>query len=288
MTAIQARAIQAVLFDWAGTMVDFGSRAPVAAMQAVFAGEGVSVDDAAVRRYMGQAKREHVVAMLHEQEIAERWHARHGGHWTQADIDRIMVALEPAMQREAEATAELIPGAAEALADLSSRGIRAGSTTGYTRTMMAGILLRAAAQGYTPEVTICAGETAAGRPAPLMLWKAMVELGIWPAAACVAIDDAPVGIEAGRHAGCWTIGVAASGNGMGLTHDAYLALPEAVRAARLAQVASGFADAGADIVIPSVAALSHALDIIGTRIADGAGPGQNACTLALDPMPAGA
>jgi phosphonoacetaldehyde hydrolase len=275
-------AIQAVLFDWAGTMVDFGSCAPVAAMQAVFAGEGVPVDDAAVRRYMGQAKREHVTAMLREEEIAARWRTRHGGDWTETDVDRIMVALEPAMQREAEATAELIPGAADALADLSTRGIRVGSTTGYTRTMMAGILPRATAQGYTPEVTICAGETAAGRPAPLMLWKAMVALGIWPAAACVAVDDAPVGIEAGRHAGCWTIGVAASGNGMGLTHDAYRALSDADRKARLARVASGFSDAGADVVIPSVATLSHALDIIGARIADGAGPGQHACTMAIE------
>jgi len=268
--------IQAVLFDWAGTMVDFGSRAPVAAMQTVFAGEGVPVDDAVVRRYMGKAKREHVVAMLREAAIADEWRARHGGDWNEDDVDRIMAALEPAMQREATRTADLIPGARSMLAELAADGIRVGSTTGYTRTMMSGILPSAAAQGYAPEVTVCAGETAAGRPAPLMLWKAMVELGVWPASVCVAVDDAPVGIEAGRHAGCWTVGVAASGNGMGLTHADYSALSDAEQQSRLASVAATFAEVGADVVIPTVATLSQALSSIERIMAGGGKPGERA------------
>jgi len=253
--------IQAVLFDWAGTMVDFGSRAPVAAMQTVFAGEGVPVDDAVVRRYMGKAKREHVVAMLREAAIADEWRARHGGDWNEDDVDRIMAALEPARSM---------------LAELAADGIRVGSTTGYTRTMMSGILPSAAAQGYAPEVTVCAGETAAGRPAPLMLWKAMVELGVWPASVCVAVDDAPVGIEAGRHAGCWTVGVAASGNGMGLTHADYSALSDAEQQSRLASVAATFAEVGADVVIPTVATLSQALSSIERIMAGGGKPGERA------------
>ena len=268
--------IQAVLFDWAGTMVDFGSRAPVAAMQTVFASEGVPVDDAVVRRYMGKAKREHVVAMLQEAVIADEWRARHGAEWCEDDVDRIMAALEPAMQREATRTADLIPGARSMLAELAADGIRVGSTTGYTRTMMSGILPSAAAQGYAPEVTVCAGETAAGRPAPLMLWKAMVELGVWPASVCVAVDDAPVGIEAGRHAGCWTVGVAASGNGMGLTHTDYSALSDAEQQSRLASVAATFADVGADVVIPTVATLSQALSSIERIMAGGGKPGERA------------
>lgn len=272
--------LSAVLFDWAGTMIDFGSRAPVAAMDEVFAAEGVAVDEATIRRYMGMAKREHVTAILTEAAVASRWCAAKQSAWSQDDIDRIMLALEPAMQASATRHSQLIPGGATAVAALREADVRIGSTTGYTRTMMAGILPAAAAQGYTPDVTICAGETAQGRPAPLMLWQAMAQLEAWPVSHCVAVDDAPVGIAAGRNAGVWTIGVAASGNGVGLDAEAWAALGEQEQAMRLAPVIAAFTDAGADFVIPSVADLTLATAAIAAAIADGRHPG-GAATQAL-------
>jgi len=53
-----------VTFDWAGTMVDFGCRAPVAALLDAFALEGVVVSEAAARADIGMAKVDHVRAML--------------------------------------------------------------------------------------------------------------------------------------------------------------------------------------------------------------------------------
>lgn len=272
-------AIKAVVFDWAGTMVDFGSCAPVRAMQSVFGAAGVTVENAIVRRYMGTAKRDHVVSMLSEPTIGAAWLATKGETWTEADVDALMVALEPAMQREAEATAELIPGAKEALDLLKTRGISVGSTTGYTRTMMAGILPRAAAQGYEPEAVICAGETREGRPAPLMIWKALVEMGAWPTDRTIVVDDAAVGVAAGRHAGCWSVGLSGSGNGVGLPLVDYLALGCDDRTARLSEAAEAHERAGADIVIESVADLSRALDMIEDWIAEDREPGAMGCTV---------
>ena len=60
--------VKAVIFDWAGTMVDFGCRAPVAAMAAVFASRGVEVDEALIRADMGRAKGDHIRALLAERE----------------------------------------------------------------------------------------------------------------------------------------------------------------------------------------------------------------------------
>lgn len=270
-------AIKAVVFDWAGTMVDFGSCAPVRALKDVFAEAGAPVEDDQVRRYMGMAKRAHVEAMLSEPEIGEAWRAARGRGWSEADVDGLMVELEPAMRREAEATAALIPGALEVLALLRARDIQVGSTTGYTRPMMAGILPLAAAQGYAPEVVVCAGETRAGRPAPLMIWKALIELGAWPTDATIVVDDAAVGVAAGRNAGCWSIGLAGSGNGVGLPLDDYLALAPDDRAARLAKAAGAHEAAGADIVLESVADLSRGLAIIEARIAQGGKPGGSEC-----------
>lgn len=273
--------IKAVILDWAGTMVDFGSRAPVSAMQEVLAAAGAPVDEPLVRRFMGMAKREHVTAMLQDAAVTQRWEQVHGRRWSEADIDTLMAALEPAMQTSAAACSDLVPGALDVIAALRSAGVRIGSTTGYTRTMMGPIREKAARQGYAPDCVICADDTVQGRPAPLMLWKAMVELGVWPADAVVVVDDATAGVEAGRTAGCWTVAVAASGNALGLSYPAFLeASPETLRSA-YASASSAFAAAGADFVIAGVADLPGVLSRIAARFERGDKPGAAAAEILL-------
>lgn len=269
--------LEAAILDWAGTVIDFGSRAPVMAMDSVLQGEGLPISHDLIRRYMGMAKREHVIAILSEPDIAERWAQAKGRAWSEHDVDRMMVALEPAMADAADLCAKLIPGAAQAVLALRASGLRIGSTTGYTRTMMAGILEAAREQGYDPDSVVCAGETLQGRPAPLMIWKCLVELGVWPAASAVVADDAPVGIEAGRHAGCWCVGLAGSGNGVGMMEDAFTQLSHDERRTRMAPVAEAFVAAGADFVVATIADLPRVAAEIGARMAAGGRPQDRAC-----------
>ena len=265
--------IRAVVFDWAGTMVDFGCQAPVEALITAFAAEGVPVTAMDARRDMGRAKRDHVASLLTTPRIADAWRTQHGAAPTTQDGDRVFAALEPLMARAAERRSQLIPGAAAIAAELAAEGVKIGSCTGYTRAMMAPILPLAAAQGYAPAAVICAGETPSGRPSPLMAWAALIELDAWPASACVKVDDAEVGMAEGRAAGCWTIGLAASGNGVGLDLADYQALPEPERRARIAAAARSLTAAGADYVVDSVADLTPALTAIAARIAAGERPG---------------
>jgi phosphonoacetaldehyde hydrolase len=163
------------------------------------------------------------------------------------------------MLEAATRAAVLIPGAVETVNALRGLGVKIGSGTGYTREMMAGILPAAAEQGYSPDVVICAGETPSGRPAPLMTWAALIGMNIWPANACIKVDDAPVGIIEGKSAGCWTVGLSGSGNEVGLDHAAYHALPEADRAERVAHAEARLRAAGADYVIEDI---SHLMDVV--------------------------
>jgi len=266
--------LKAVVFDWAGTMIDHGCRAPVVALQRVFAEAGIAISEAEARADMGRAKRDHIGRILAMPHIAAAWRDAHGADARPTDVDALHDAVEPMMRTAAADCAILIPGAAALAASLRDQGVRIGSSTGYTRSMMAAILPRAAEQGYSPEMVVCSGETIEGRPSPLMLWKILVELGIWPAAACVKVDDATVGIGEGREAGTWTVGVAASGNGVGLDRNALLALPGEERRTRIAAAAAELALAGADYVIDSVADLAPVLATIGARIAAGEQPGR--------------
>ncbi len=251
--------IQAIVFDWAGTMVDFGCRAPVRALQEVLRAQGIAASEAEVRADMGKAKHAHIAALLAMPAIAAQWQARHGRAATGADIDRLHDAAGPLMIAAAAECAGLIPGALETMRWARTRGLKIGSNTGYTRAMMDAIVPLAAAQGYVPDMIVCAGETAEGRPAPLMLWKIMAELGVWPAAACVKVDDAPIGIAEARNAGTWAVGVAASGNGVGLDAAALAALPPQDREARLGKARAALLAAGAHLVIDSVADLPAAI-----------------------------
>jgi phosphonoacetaldehyde hydrolase len=176
------------------------------------------------------------------------------------------------MAEAATRHAVLIPGAAALVADLREQGVKVGSGTGYTREMMQGILTAAAEQGYAPDVVVCAGETPSGRPAPLMTWKALIEMDAWPASACVKVDDAEVGVAEGRASGCWSIGLAASGNGVGLSPDAWRGLSETRRRALRDAAETSLRGAGAHYVVDSVADLGPTLAEIASRIAAGEKP----------------
>jgi phosphonoacetaldehyde hydrolase len=248
-----------VIFDWAGTMVDFGSEAPVKALIEAFGAEGVVLDAATARRDMGRAKIDHVQALLAEPAVAAAWQARHGRDANAGDVEALMARLGPLMREHAARASTLIPGARATFDRVRSAGLRVASSTGYTREMMQPVLARAAEQGYVPEHVVCSGETPAGRPSPLMIYKACAELGVWPLSRVVKVDDAEAGIAEGKAAGAFTVGVA-SGNALGLSLEALQALPATERARRIERAGRSLLDAGADLVIDSVADLVPALE----------------------------
>lgn len=255
--------LKAVVFDWAGTMIDFGSRAPVVALLTLFEEAGVAISEAEARADMGMAKRDHIRRLLAMPRVAGAWVGRHGVAPLEADGDALFARIGPMMRAAAGECAVLIPGAAAVAQRLQGAGIGVGSCTGYTREMMADILPRAAEQGYVPDYLVCAGDTKMGRPSPLMAWKNLVELGAWPASACVKVDDAEVGIAEGLAAGMWTVGIAASGNRVGLSEADLAVLAPAERAARIGQAGDALRRAGAHVVIDTVADLATALDQLG-------------------------
>lgn len=264
--------IQAAILDWAGTVVDHGSRAPMGAFVRAFAELGVEISVADARGPMGMAKRDHIRAVGQSPAVAAAWQARHGHAFGEADIERVFAVFEPLNVSSVLEHADFIPGSLEALAWLTARGIRVGSTTGYTRPIMEQLLPLAAAEGYAPEIVVCAGDLPAGRPSPLMMWHAMAQMGVWPAATVVKVDDTPVGIAEGRAAGTWSVGVALTGNIAGLSAAELGTLSDSEVSVIRARATAEMVAAGADLVIDSVAQLPDAITIIEARMATGDRP----------------
>jgi phosphonoacetaldehyde hydrolase len=98
-----------------------------------------------------------------------------------------------------------------------------------------------------------------------MIYKACAELGVWPLTRVVKVDDTAAGVQEGRAAGCFTVGISASGNEVGLSREAWLALAAADRRARITAAESRLQNAGADIVIETVAQLIPVLQSAAER-----------------------
>ena len=264
--------IAAIVFDWAGTMIDHGSKAPMGVFQRAFAQFGIDLSVEEARGPMGMAKRDHIAALMALPRVATAWAEKHGQAPGEADIDEVYEVFVPMNVAVAADYADLIDGVAGVVARLKAAGLKIGSTTGYTREIMAPILPLAAAQGYAPDSMVCAGDLAFGRPTPLMLYKTLVELGVWPAARVVKVDDTEVGIAEGLNAGCWTVGVALTGNVFGLDPAETDALSPEEFEARRAAAYGALARAGAHFVIDSVADLEEVLDEIEGALARGEQP----------------
>jgi phosphonoacetaldehyde hydrolase len=264
--------IRAVVFDWAGTVVDHGSLAPMGVFVEVFAKFGVDITIGEARGPMGMAKRPHIAAILALPRVATAWQRKHGRAPTESDVDAIYEVFVPRNRAVAARFSDVIPGVPEVVKELRNKGIKIGSTTGYTRDIMAEIMPVAAAQGFAPDCLVCTGDTPEGRPSPYMIWRALTELGVYPAAHCVKVDDTEVGIAEGLNAGTWTVGVAVTGNVFGHTLAETQALSADEFAAKRAAGAARLTAAGAHYVIDSAADLLPVLAEINTRLASGERP----------------
>ena len=261
MTTILA--LKAAILDWAGTVVDHGSRAPMGAFVRAFAAFDMPISVADARGPMGMAKWDHIWAISQLPHVAAAWQARYGRAFTAADADAIFAVFEPMNVASVRDHADIIPGAIGAIDFLKAQGLRIAATTGYILEPLA------AAAGYGPEFTVCAGELPTGRPSPLMMWYAMARLGVWPASCVVKVDDTIAGIGEGVAAGTWTVGLTLSGNMAGLSAEELAALSPAETQALRTKAEAELLEAGADLVIDSIAHLPDAVRQINARLARG-------------------
>ena len=263
--------VRLVVFDWAGTTIDFGCMAPVKSLISAFETRGVTVTVPEVRYRMGLHKKDHVRALLLTPKIARRWAEVRGRPWTEADVDGIYRKTMLLQLEAIDRHDRLIPGLPECIGQLRSRGIKIAATTGYFRAAADRVILAAQRQGYVPDFTLGADEVPTGRPAPWMMFRIMEALGVYPPAAVVKVGDTPVDIAEGRNAGAWSVGVIDSSNEMGLSAEDFANLPEQERERRRQEITSRFLSVGAHAVIDSLDQLGDVINCY--RVGPTAEPG---------------
>lgn len=247
--------IKLVIFDWAGTLVDFGCRAPLGAFLEAFAAAKLPISDEIARRPMGAHKRDHVREILGYPEIAARVRAELRREPDEALVGEIYNLFARRLPELLPKYAAPIPGTLEALAWLRGQGIHVGSTTGYTRAMMDVLEPVARAAGVDPGTLICADEVTQSRPAPWACFQIAERHGVYPMSRCVKVGDTPADMAEGVNAGMIALGVSETGNEFGLGPEDLVSLSASERTRRRTEAEARLRGAGAHAVLTSVSEL---------------------------------
>lgn len=267
------RHVRAVIFDWAGTLVDFGSFAPTQIFVDAFASFGIEVSLAQASGPMGLSKRHHIQTLLADPAIQAQWQARFGQSSTEADIDALYAHFMPLQIAKVGHYSQPIPGAVALLASLRAGGLRLGSCSGYPREVMAVLLPLAREAGVVLDHVVAGDDLpAGGRPGGFMALANVLALQVPDVRTCIKVDDTVPGIEEGRNAGMWSVAVTLSGAPAGWTRAAFDAADAAGRATVRERVAPSLWAAGAHYLVDTVADLPAVLVDIDRRMARGERP----------------
>lgn len=254
--------IEAVIFDWAGTTVDYGCFAPVQAFMEVFKSFGIEPTMAETRKPMGMLKRDHIHTMMDMPRISRLWQEKYGRGYTEEDIDALYAQFEEKLMSILDQFADPKPHVLDTVAALRDMGLKIGSTTGYTDEMMAVVTRVAADKGYAPDCWYSPNAVENyGRPYPFMLFKNLETLGVHSVHNAVKIGDTVSDILEGKNAGVVSIGVVRGSSEMGLTEEEFNHLCDDDKAAAINKVTKTFRDAGADYIIQD---LSEMIPLIKT------------------------
>lgn len=254
--------IEAVIFDWAGTTVDYGCFAPVRAFAEVFAQSGIPVTMEEVRKPMGMLKWDHIKTMLEMPRIHTLWVMEYGTEPTDMDVDRLYRQFEPRLLSILDKHAALKPYVKETATILGERGIKIGSTTGYTDVMMEIVAREAARNGYRPDCWFSPDAVGGkGRPYPYMIFRNMETLGVTAADRVIKIGDTISDIQEGVNAGVKTVGILEGSSLVGLSEEEFSALTPDAREAVLERARAQYLEAGADWVARDIREVPDILEV---------------------------
>lgn len=245
--------IQAVIFDWAGTTVDYGCFAPVQAFLEVFREFGIEPTMQEVREPMGMLKIDHIRTMLNMPRIRQCWEKKYGKEPTEENVHQLFNIFEEKLFGILHEYADPKPDTIEAVKKLRANGIKIGSTTGYTDKMMEIVVPIAKEKGYEPDVWFSPDAVGQkGRPYPYMIFRNIEALGIGDVRTVMKVGDTVSDIREGKHAGVISAGIVVGSSEMGLLKEEYDALSEKERREKCEEVTKRFKEAGADLVFATL------------------------------------
>jgi len=269
--------LKAAILDWSGTTADQHVLAPAVVFFDVFKKHGVEITMEEARLPMGLRKDLHIGKILEIPEVKERWTKIKGEAPTQATVDMLFDDFVPMQLECLGKYTSLIPGTAETVRKMKDDyGMKIGSTTGFTKVMVDILLSDAEKQGYTPDSSVAGDQVENNmgfRPAPFMIYKNLVKMGVYPIDSVVKVDDTTSGVGEGLNAGCWTVGLAGLSNYTNIdSNEQWDAMSDSEKEERVQQSRDILFECGAHYVADSIRDMPTIIEDINKRLAAGEKP----------------
>lgn len=256
--------IQAVIFDWNGTLVDYGCRAPVEALMKAFRKWDIVVSPEEARSALSRTERDPVRSILSSKHDCAISACR--------DIAGIMTDYEVTLMEMLPGYCDMTPRALDVATELRLRKIRIGTTSPYSAQVTGILAWCAGKKGFSPDYVATPVGIPGTRPHPWMIFDNAMRLGIYPMHAIVKVGDSIQDVREGINAQCWTVGIIKGGMGLGLQREDIHATPRDILQERITSVRKQLTDAGAHYVVDSLSDLLPIIDEINFRMALGQRP----------------
>lgn len=259
--------IKLIVFDWAGTTVDYGCIAPLAVFERIFENKNIHLTREAILKPMGMGKRDHIETLLATEDATRQWKEQYQRDWTQADIDEMFAQFNVELLRALKDYCTPIDGVLESVAELRRMGLHIGSTTGYTREMMDIVEKGAKELGYAPDYMVTSEMTNGfGRPYPYMLYENMKHFEVSSIKSVVKVGDTVADIKEGKNAGAWSIGVVEGSSIVNMTLEMAASMSDEEKEERFVKAEETMKNAGADYVIRTMRELPKVIEEINRRM----------------------
>ncbi|MFQ6098617.1 MAG: phosphonatase-like hydrolase [Armatimonadota bacterium] len=186
-----SRSVQLVVSDMAGTTVRDDGQV-LSAFLTALRSHGVFATPAQVEAHRGAAKRRALAALLR-------------AHRPDADdrlVDEAYRTFRKALEDNYRNNVAPVRGAEDTFSYLRDRGIKVALNTGFYARVRDAILAALRWDSSVIDAVVCADDVPEGRPAPYMIFEAMMRCNVTSPAAVIAVGDTPLDLIAGTAAGC--------------------------------------------------------------------------------------
>ena len=267
------RLVKGVIFDWAGTTIDYGCMAPVYVIQSLFKLKGVNVTNDQIRKDMGLLKIEHLRQIIKIPSVRLQIEAKEGAPLQDEKyLQSIFVSFETEIKKILPNFSDPVPNLPEVLSFLKKNQLLIGSTTGYTKEMMDIVTPIAKSKGYSPDFWITSSQVKNGRPYPWMIYHNAEALGFNELHKVIKVGDTASDIQEGINAGCWTVGILEGSSKVGLSLKERTQISPHELQILKDKAKSVYLKNKADFIIDSIKDLPETIELISHKIAGGDRP----------------
>ncbi len=200
--------VELVVFDLMGTVVkDVGAMEN--ALKGVLTHYSIPFTDADCRAMRGAGKREAFRVIIQRTIGAGR-----GAEWAGSRAEEMYLTFKEMLKEGyANGPTQEIAGAEATMRWLRGQGVKIAGTSAVDSDLTEPMLERLGWASGIFDCKVATQEVPAGRPAPYMIFTAMMRTGVTDVKRVAAVGDTPVDLGAGMNAGAgWVIGVL-SGSG---------------------------------------------------------------------------